>query len=216
MKKIINRMRNIIVYILEKNKRKNKGENNHIYRTNDSYIRNTQISILGNDNTVIFGENCDIRGLKILIMGNGNIIEFGKDVAVNASTIKPTVINAVGGKSVKIGDGCLLSYNIEIHTTDYHGIYNLRGERINPDKNIQIGKYVWIGLGVKILKGTEIADGCVIGAGSVLSGLYQKENVILVGNPARIIKEQIFWKHQRQEHFDVPGILRKKWNLDES
>lgn len=119
-----------------------------------------------------------------------------------------------GGRSIKIGDGSLLSNNIEIHTTDYHGIYDSQGKRVNPDKDILIGKYVWIGLGVKILKGTEIADGCVVGAGSVLSGIYRTENVIIAGNPARIIKEQIFWKAQRQEYYDVPNILKERWNLE--
>lgn len=213
MKKIISRVRNEILYNIEKNKRKIKGKNNKINRNSNSYIKNTNISIYGNNNVVNFGENCNICGLRILIIGNDNIIDFGKDVEVNASTIQPTVINASGGKSIKIGDGSLLSNNIEIHTTDYHGIYNSQGKRVNTDKNIIIGKYVWIGLGVKILKGTEIADGCVIGAGSVLSGLYQKENVIIAGNPARIIKEQIFWKNQRQEYFDVPDSLKEKWNL---
>lgn len=213
MKKIICRARNQIVYFLESNKRKNKGKNNHINRTGNSYIRNTYISIYGNNNTVTFDEHCNICGLRMLILGNDNTIEFGKDVVVNASSNQPTVINAVGGRSVKIGDGSLLSNNIEIHTTDYHGIYNSQGKRMNPDKNILIGKYVWIGLGVKILKGTEIGNGCVIGAGSVLSGLYKKENTIIVGNPAKEIKEQIFWKSEKKENFDVPDILKKKWNL---
>ncbi len=213
MKEIAKKVRNEIVYVW-KNKRKIEGENNRIIRTDDSYIRNTHILMYGNNNTLILGENSNICGLRILIIGNRNIIEFGKNVIINASIIQPTVINAVGeGKSIKIGDGSLLSNNIEIHTTDYHGIYNSQGKRVNPDKNILIGKYVWIGLGVKILKGTEIADGCVVGAGSVLSGVYQKENVIIAGNPAGIIKEQIFWKHQRQEYYDVPNILKEKWNL---
>lgn len=213
MKEWIRKVRNGIVYVW-KNKRKIEGENNRIIKNNNSYIRNTHISIHGNNNTLIFGENSNICGLRVLITGNENIIEIGKNVVINASTIQPTVINAVGGKSIKIGDGSLLSNNIEIHTTDYHGIYNSQGKRVNPDKNILIGKYVWIGLGVKILKGTEIADGCVVGAGSVLSGVYRNENVIIAGNPARIIKEQIFWKGQSQEYYDVPNILKEKWNLE--
>lgn len=107
----------------------------------------------------------------------------------------------------------MLSNNIEIHTADYHGIYNLQGKRINPDKDILIGKYVWIGLGAKILKGTEIADGCVVGANTMLSGLYRQENVLIVGNPARIKKEQIFWEKSRQENVEVPDVLKRKWNL---
>ena len=50
-------------------------------------------------------------------------------------------------------------------------------------------------------------------AGSVLSALYQKENAVIVGNPAKIVKEQIFWKSSRKETFEVPDILKEKWNL---
>ena len=85
------------------------------------------------------------------------------------------MINAFGGKKIQIGEGCLFSNNIEIHTTDYHGIYDTNGNRINYDKDIIIGKKVWLCLGVKILKGTEIADGCIVGAGSLLAGQYKEK-----------------------------------------
>lgn len=131
-------------------------------------------------------------------MENDNVIEFGKGVTINASYLQPTVINAAGGKSIRIGDGSLFSNNIEIHTTDYYEIYDSEGKSVNPDKDILIGKHVWIGLGSKILKGTEIADGCVVGSGSVLSGLYRQENTIVAGNPAKIVKEHIWGgEHQR-------------------
>lgn len=174
-----------------------------------SYIRNTHISIRGNNNTVDIGEGCNIVGLRMLIIGENNLVCFKKGVTINASTTQPTVINALGGKTIYIGEGALLSNNIEIHTTDYHGIYNLGGKRINADKDIIIGNHVWLGLGVKILKGTKIADGCMIGAGSVLSGIYPKKNCIIAGNPAKIIKEQIFWDDQRADCCEVPEYIKE-------
>lgn len=216
MKLFFKKMRNTLYYYtyLGGNKIKIKGYNNHINKNDTSYIKNTHISVLGNNNTITFNNYCQMSGLRILIIGDNNLIEFGKGACVNASTFQPTTINAVGGKSIRIGDGALFSNNIEIHTTDYHGIYNSQGKRINADKDILIGNYVWIGLGTKILKGTEVADGCVIGAGSILSGLYPKENVIIVGNPAKIIKEQVFWKSHRDDYCEVPNILKEKWKLN--
>ena len=134
-----------------------------------------------------------MRGLHILIEGDNNIIEFGDHVTVNASKIQPTVINAVGGTNIKIGIGSLFSNNIEIHSSDYHGIYNKNGERINPDKDIIIGKNVWIGLGCKVLKGSVISDGSVVGAGSLVSGTFSEKNVIIAGNPAKIVKSKKFF-----------------------
>ncbi|MGK9369486.1 hypothetical protein ACSSWA_11350 [Melioribacter sp. Ez-97] len=37
---------------------------------------------------------------------------------------------------------------------------------MNEDKPIQIGNHVWIGCWSVLLKGTYIADGCIVGAGS--------------------------------------------------
>lgn len=187
------------------------GKNNNIVGSATSKYRDTVITICGNDNSIIFGDNCIMRGLRILIDGDHNRIKFGNGVVVNANAVKPTVINAIGGRSIEIGEGSLLSNNIEIHTSDYHGIYDAKGYRINPDRDIQIGRFVWIGLGTKILKGTVIADGSVVGAGSILAGVYNKENVVVCGNPAKVIKENVFWKSARKDYYRVPLILKKKW-----
>lgn len=128
--------------------------------------------------------------------GDNNSIIFGDNCIINASNEQPTIINAVGGTQIRIGSGCLLSNNIEIHTSDYHKIISANNsERINPDKDIIIGDKVWIGLGATILKGTYIADNSIIGAKSLCSGTYSEKNTILAGIPAKAIKNDIFWIH---------------------
>ncbi|WP_242367899.1 hypothetical protein [Lactobacillus intestinalis] len=183
------------------------GKNNLIKKDPELFIRNTKISIYGNNNKLIFKRNCDINGLRILILGDNNIIEFGENVVVNASNLQPTIINAVGGKKIKIGNNSMLSNNIEIHTSDYHGIYDFQGKRINYDQDVIIGNSVWIGLDTKILKGTVIPDGCIVGAGALLAGKeYNEKNCILVGVPAKILKRQIFWTKSRKEKIEVSKI----------
>lgn len=172
----------------------------------------TTISMQGNNNAIKFDEESVIRGLRGSMVGDNNTIEIGKRVLINAYIVRPTIIGTADGASVHIGDDSLFSDNIEIHATDYHGIFNSKGQRINHEKDIYIGKNVWVGLGSKILKGTKIADGCVVGAGSVLSGTYSKENVILAGNTARIIKEQIVWTGPRFDYFEIPPDLKEKWS----
>jgi acetyltransferase-like isoleucine patch superfamily enzyme len=54
-------------------------------------------------------------------------------------------------------------------------------------KPIVIEEDVWIGAGAKILGGSYIAKGCVIGANAVLKGVTVPFGVY-VGNPARLIK----------------------------
>lgn len=177
----------------------------------NSRFRYCTITVYGENNNIIFGNNCNMHGLNILIKGNNNTIEFCDNVTVNASRIQPTVINAIGGTNISIGANSLLSNNIEIHTSDYHGIYNEYGVLVNPDKDIVIGSSVWIGLGCTILKGSVIPDGTVIGAGSLIAGSYFEQNTIIAGNPAKVIKHKIFWDKQRDSHHPVPDTLKKKW-----
>lgn len=168
-----------------------------------SRFRQCKVVIHGKNNKVIFGKNCNMCGMHILITGCNNTIQFGDNVTINASKFQPTVINAIGGTNITIGSGSLLSNNIEIHSSDYHGIYDKDGKRINPDRDIIIGKHVWIGLGCIVLKGSIVSDDTVIGAGSLISGSYLKKNVILAGIPAKIIKDQVFWNAERKESFTV-------------
>ena len=172
-----------------------EGKNNKLIKNGTYKFKNTRIIVKGNNNKIIFGSNCNIKGLRILLIGNNNIIKIGNEVVINASKNQPTTINAARGTKIEIGDGSLLSNNIEIHTTDYHKIYDKKGILINSEKNIIIGKKVWIGFGSKILKGTEIGDNVVIGAESLIAGKNIKNNVIVGGNPAKIIKEDITWEH---------------------
>ena len=56
-----------------------------------------------------------------------------------------------------------------------------------PSKEIRIGKNCFLGCNSIVLKGTVLGDGCVVGAGAVVSGKFE-ENCVIAGNPARVIK----------------------------
>lgn len=56
--------------------------------------------------------------------------------------------------------------------------------RANP---IVLGRGSWIGCNVVILHGVEIAEGCVVGAGSVVTK-NTPPNSVVCGNPASVIR----------------------------
>ena len=60
-----------------------------------------------------------------------------------------------------------------------------KGLQFNND--VHIGKNVWVGAGAIILPGITIGDNSVVGAGAIVTKDVP-ENVVVVGNPARIIK----------------------------
>lgn len=65
------------------------------------------------------------------------------------------------------------------------GVVRTVGEAPAP---VVIGDNVWIGGGAIILPGVTIGNNAVIGAGSVVTKDIP-DNVIAVGNPCRVIKE---------------------------
>lgn len=193
MHSIFINIRNIIFRIFYNNNFHKKGKNNNIIFDVSSLFKCTKINITGNNNTIVFGKNCRISGLSILINGNNNKIILGDSVIINASKLQPTIINAINGTEIFIGEHSVLSNNIEIHSSDYHKIYDQKHKQINPDSNIYIGKHCWICMRAMILKGAHIEDNSVVGAGTIITKNFTEANTIIVGSPPRIIKSDINW-----------------------
>ena len=57
------------------------------------------------------------------------------------------------------------------------------------EREIIVGKRVWIGCGATILDGSKLEDGVVVGAGCVIKGETDQYG-IYVGNPAKKIKQR--------------------------
>ncbi len=71
---------------------------------------------------------------------------------------------------------------------DYHK-FNSNTEEIKP---VKIGDNVWIGCNSIILKGITIGNGAVVAAGSIVTKDVPPK-VLVGGNPAKVIKEDIYW-----------------------
>lgn len=117
------------------------------------------------------GENSSITiGENTMINNNANIVAVEKDI--------------------EIGQNCYIGQNFKCYSSDFHGIK--KEDRNNPEKiknaSIKIGNDVFIGNDVTILKGVEIGDNCVIGAGSVVVKNIPA-NTIACGNPAKEVRK---------------------------
>jgi len=152
------------------------------------------------DNVSVFG-NIDLRNReqgKILIKDGVSIDNDCRFVSANDSVLTIGERSSIGpycifncGVSVTVGSDCLFAGSIQVQSSE-HGF--AKGELIRKQKHtygeISIGNDVWLAVNSAVMKGAVIEDGCVIGAKSLVrSGLYKK-NSILVGVPARIVKER--------------------------
>lgn len=169
------------------------GINNVVNICEDAVLRNCTIKIFGDDNNINIGRNVSAHDLNLWIEDRDNRIEMGDYTTVHGRTH----IACIEGTSITIGSDCMFSSNISIVTGDSHSILDETGTCINPSRDIIIGNHVWIGKENTILKGAMVRDNSIIGAKSLVTKTFNEENVIITGNPARIIKTNINWSRER-------------------
>lgn len=180
-----------------------KGDNNQIIIGDDCSLKNVVISIYGNNNVVTIGNNIQTHGLTVEIgfmwhnKANNTNLSIGNKTTINGATI----IMLEDDSQVKIGENCMFACDVELWATDTHSITDLEDNLINYGGNIQIGNNVWIGKDVKICKKAQISDDTVVGFNSVVASKFQQSNVILAGNPAKIIKENIKWNRLSPQNY---------------
>jgi acetyltransferase-like isoleucine patch superfamily enzyme len=211
------RLSSIIFFLISSNVIRKKGRQNSI-QWKGNYLKNCNIKIIGNNNKIMF-EPYGINRLtdtKIYIYGNDNIIRIGyKNIIISAdlyieddnneisfgdqNSIQGfTHVACIEGESVKFGDNCLFSTDVIFRVGDSHSILDSNtGDRINPSKSISIGDRVWFGHNTKILKGVSLNNDTIVATGSIVTNSFKDTNIIVAGNPAKVIKTGIKWNIQR-------------------
>lgn len=170
-----------------------KGKGNSISIGTGCRLHSTVFRIHGNNNTIIIKEGCSIGpSCSFWIEGCNSIIEVGKGCTF---TTRIHFCAQEDNMSIRFGDDCMLSNNIIVRTSDSHPIYDSDGIRINRPLPIVVGKHVWIAPDTKIMKGSEIGDGCVIGSNTMTNKAIPA-NTLAVGTPAKTIKENIHWTRE--------------------
>lgn len=95
------------------------------------------------------------------------------------------------GDTIEIGQDATIGRDVVIRSFDGHTI-NIPGYKVS--KPIKIGHHVWIGQGATILKGVTVGDGAIIASGAVVTKDIPPR-CIAGGVPAKILKENVTWKH---------------------
>lgn len=168
--------------------------NNRIIIGDYSRLTGCSINISGSNNTIYIGNRCVCNQANFCIEDDNNSIQLGEHTAL-CGTID---LAAIEGTKIEIGKDCLFSSKIDIRTGDSHSLIQ-KGtrNRLNRSSSVKIGDHVWIGTGVTILKGTSIAENCMVGAASLLCKQYSNPNCVIAGVPAKEVKRNIDWKEER-------------------
>lgn len=158
------------------------------------------------------------KGLSYIYVENGASLEFkGSGTIINNTSVsnlfglsQRTIFYVKKNAKVVIGEGCGISgtsfcaresitvgnrvqigANCKIIDNDMHSLDPKDRESDNRDNikaiPVSIGDDCFIGANSIILKGTVLGKNVIVGAGSVVHGTFP-DNVVIVGNPAKIIR----------------------------
>jgi len=191
------------------------GNKSNEFTRKSVILKGLNLTILGKNNKIFIDKYCLIKNLKIKINGKNNFLYIGKEAVVvsgdfkilgndtimkigDKTSIRGASLNAIGeGRKLLLGSDCMLGDGIKIWTGDAHPIIDLNTKKqIAKSEDIIIGDHVWVGSDCLILKGARIGDNCILGTKTLFKGKL-KNNCLVVGNPARILKNNIEWKRKR-------------------
>ena len=170
-----------------------KGNNNKIYIERNVRLSGCSFYLNGSNNLVYIYSGCSLKEVDFYIEDNNNEIIINEGTTIHGKTH----LACIEGCKIKIGKDCMFSSDVTLRTGDSHSVIDFNGKRINISKDIIIGNHVWFGNKTMVQKGVHIADNSIIGAGSVVTKSFAPSNIVIAGNPAKIIKENINWLRKR-------------------
>lgn len=157
------------------------------------------------------GSNCYIKfsnsryiiyDLNMIITAYGSIFTVGKDFSCNNAEI---VLHDEPNLEIHIGNDCMFAHNIMLRSSDGHTVYDIETKEIlnKPEKvSITIGNHVWVGHGATILKNSKVSDNTVIAKSTLVNKKFEETNIILAGQPAKIVRKNINWDRKHTYAFE--------------
>lgn len=193
------------IYFTIKNKRRV-----YVYK-NNKFTMKKNCKITGNGKLIVGRpyENCN-TGRGTFLLRNKTILDIKDYFACGANCqicIEENAKLEIGSvfvnrdskiycsKNIQIGNKVAISEGVIIRDSDVHKIYDNKENRKLKENTLPIiiKDNVWIGMNSIILKGITIGENAIIAAGAVVTKDVPP-NVIVAGNPAKIVRENIEWR----------------------
>ncbi len=122
-------------------------------------------------------------------------VDYGCNIHIGDNSLINKNCTLLDTNIIKIGSRVLIAPDVKIYTACHSADKNERFKEIDGKlkiitftKPVEIGDDTWIGGGSIILPGVKIGSNVIIGAGSVVTKDIP-DNVVAVGNPCNIVRE---------------------------
>lgn len=142
----------------------------------------TRILLEENSRLIVNGRFTVFAGSYLRVVKNGKLVLNGGFINEN--------VQITAGDTIEIGADATIGRDVVIRSYDGHTICE---EGYRKSAPIIIGDHVWIGQGATILKGVTIGSGAIIASGAIVTKDVPA-NSIVVGVPAKVIKENVKWE----------------------
>lgn len=150
---------------------------------------------------VRLGEQLIVTGFHAIRIGEGTSIMSRSYLYAHDSTnliigsrcsFNHNVLLGAAGGEIVIGNDVLIGPNVVLRASDHVFASTevpIRSQGHRPGRII-IGDDVWLAANVVVTSGVTIGNGCVVGAGSIVTRDLPPMSVC-VGNPARVIRSRL-------------------------
>lgn len=130
--------------------------------------------------------------------GHGSAVSVGKRgrLVVGDRFSNTARSSFICQKEMTFGSGCSVSWDTQVMDSDFHSI-----DGAEADAPIRIGDDVWIGCRATVLKGSVIPDGCVIGAGALITKPLPEAHAAY-GGTNRLLKSNVAWSRKPSNYED--------------
>lgn len=127
-----------------------------------------------------------LNGKSVFVVKGNTFVRYGSTIQVNDNAYLESGgftcnvgLNIQCNKQIVIGNDCMIGRNVIIYDSSYHPSGTSSDNLIVTEKPVSIGNHVWLGTYSKILYGSEVGDGSIVGIGTTVCGSINSTSLIL-------------------------------------
>ncbi|MBN2158188.1 MAG: acyltransferase [Spirochaetes bacterium] len=154
-----------------------------------------QPTVWGIKNVIVYGPNISIGKNVVMVAADGHTTNISSlkmrglegRITIGDDVLVMNGVRISSASSITIGDGCMLANHAYLTDADWHDIHD-RTSAPGGTAPIVLERGAWVGDSAIVCKGVTIGENSIVGAGAVVTRDVPP-NVIVAGNPARIVKK---------------------------